>query len=130
MLQTQSSWSSSLLPLSSCLEAPLTASPAVIVSDGLPPSTKLVEKIRWWEYIDLPKLVTEGDSDSNVSSTMIINGQVVVVEPPSLPHWHNPQMDIISWSKAYAKYLAALVSADATSREEAAGLAAHMFQIR
>ena len=77
----------------------------------------------------MPKLITEGDSDSNVSSTMIINGQVVVVEPTSQPRRHNPQMDIISWSEAYAKYLAVLVSADATSREEAAGVAALMFQI-
>jgi len=59
-LMTQPIRSSSLTPLSSCLEAPNMPSPSVIVSDGiLPLPTKLVEKIRWWEYIDLSKLVTE-----------------------------------------------------------------------
>ena len=130
LLQTQPIWSSSLTPLSSCLEAPNTPSPSVIVSDGIPPlPTKLVEKIRRWEYIDLSKLATEEDVDHNVSSTVVINGQVVVVEPTPQPRCHHPQLDIVSWSEAYAKYLAVLVAADTTSREEAAGLAAHMFQI-
>ena len=111
------------MPLMSCLETPNTPSPSVIVSDWiLPLPTKLVEKIRRWEtYIDLSSLVTVEDVDYNVSSTVVINGQVVVVEPT--PH-HHPQLDIVSWSETYVKYLAVLV---ATSWEEAAGLAAHTF---
>ena len=119
------------MPLMSCLETPNTPSPSVIVSDWiLPLPTKLVEKIRRWEtYIDLSSLVTVEDVDYNVSSTVVINGQVVVVEPTPQPRCHHPQLDIVSWSEAYAKYLAVLVAADTTSREEAAGLPAHMFQI-
>jgi len=102
----------------------------VIVSDGIPPPpTKLVEKIHRWEYNDLLKLLTDDDADHNVSSTMVINGQLVVVEPTPQPRHHHPQMDIISWSEAYTKYMAVLVATETTSREEAAGLTAHMFQI-
>jgi len=40
----------------------------------------MVEKICQWEYINLSKLLTEDDVDQNVSSTMVINGQLVVAE--------------------------------------------------
>jgi len=103
--------------LMSCLETPNMPSPSVIVSDGIPPPpTKMVEKIRRWEaYIDLSNLVTEEDVDYNVSSTVVINGQVAVVEPTPQPRRHHPQLDIVSWSETYVKYLAVLVAVDTTS---------------
>lgn len=131
LLQTQSVWSSSALPLRSLesSEFSSTSSPLVIVSDGIPPlPTKLVEKIRRWEYIDLSKLITE-DTNDHVTSTMVINGQVVTVEPIPQAHRRHSQLDIITWMEAYSKFLAVLVAVETTSREEAAGLAAHMFQV-
>ena len=46
------------------------------------PSTpnKLFEKICRWEYIDLSKLITE-DANIQVTSAVIINRQLVTVEP-------------------------------------------------
>ena len=97
-------------------------------SNGIPPfSTKLVEKIRRWEYFDLSKLISE-DFDNHV----VISGQVVTVEPIPQLHRRHSQLDIImiiSWMEAYSKFLAVLLAAEITSHEEAAGLAAHMFQI-
>ena len=104
-------------------------SPLVKVSDEIPPlPPKFDDKNRRWEYIDLSKLITE-DTNDQVTSTMVINGQVVTVEPIHQVHRHHSQLDIISWMEAYSKFLAVLVAAETTSHEEAAGMAAHMFQI-
>ena len=40
-----------------------------------------------------------------------------------------PINDILTWLHAFSIYMAALVSADTTSKEEAAGLAAHLHLI-
>jgi len=131
LLQTRSVGSSSALSLKSSesSEFSSTSSPLVIVSDGIPTlPTKLVKKIRRWEYINLSKLITV-DTNDHVTSTMVINGQVVTVEPIPQAHRRHSQLDVISWMEAYSKFLAVLVAAETTSHEEAAGLAAHMFQV-
>ena len=126
LLNTQPLWSSSLL-LGSLQESSAALSPSVIVSDGIRPlPAKMVEKIRRWEYTDLSKLITD-NNDNQVNSTMVINGQVVAVEPIPRPHRRPAQLDIISWMEAYSKFLVVLVWVDTTSQQEAAGLATHMF---
>ena len=37
--------------------------------------------------------------------------------------------DILTWIQAYSRYMAALLSSDTTSKEEAAGLAAHLHMV-
>ena len=52
-----------------------------------------------------------------------------MIEPsPHAHHGKHTISDILSWMEAFSKYLAVLVSTKATSREEAAGLVAHMYQ--
>ena len=52
------------------------------------------------------------------------------IEPsPHAYHGKHTISDIVSWMEAFSKYLAVLVSTEATYREEAAGLVAHMHQV-
>ena len=82
-------------------DQPSTSS--VLVADGiLPIPSKVLEKIRKWEYVDLAANPTKKRRIA----------------------W-----DIQSWSQAYSMYTAALISADSTTRSESAGLLAHMFSV-
>lgn len=58
----------------------------------------------------------------------MVNGQTLVVTPSvHLTKKRKVMMDIHSWTQAYSMYVAALISAEATSKSESAGLLAHMF---
>jgi len=90
----------------------------MIVADGIAPiPTKLIEKIRQWEFIDLSKL-TSNEPSTPERSSVRINGQLMFIE--SSPHAHHGKhtiSDIVTWMEAFSKYLAVLVSTQATSRE-------------
>ena len=103
---------------------------SVLVADGIPPiPLKVLEKIRRWEYIDLATLLAN-DTPDDSSSTVVFNGQVLVVSPSTNPTKKRKiALDIQSWSQAYSMYAAALISADSTTKPESAGLLAHMFSV-
>ena len=105
-----------------------TTSPMVIVAEGMPPiQTKLIEKMRRWEYVDLSKLL--GDSDPILDeASVVIEGQQLRMEVPQR-NQRRQIKDILTWLEAYSRFMAVLLSAHDTSKEEAAGLAAHMHLI-
>ena len=98
------------------------------MAEGIPPvSYKLIEKIRKWEYIELTSLL---DNYSPPDQMALFNGQLMVVSSSSQRCWQTAIIsDILSWLQAFSIYTAILVSADATTKEEAAGLAAHTYLI-
>ena len=88
----------------------------------MPPiSVKLVEKIRKWEYVDLSCLL-DNHSSHPVSFSLNEAGQWV----PDHRKKENRITDILCWIRAYARYMAVLLSSDTTSKEEATGLVAHL----
>ena len=104
-----------------------TPSTLAVVAEGIPPvSCKLVDKIRKWEYIDLSTLLEDYPSSDQVT---LINGQLVVASSSQKRRESKAISDIVSWLQAFSIFTAVLVSSDATSKEEAAGLAAHAYLI-
>ena len=103
---------------------------SVLVADGISPiPSKVLEKIRRWEYIDLAMLLAN-DTPDDSSSTVVFNGQALVVSPSTNPTKKRKiALDIQSWSQAYSMYAAALISADSTTKPESAGLLSHMFSV-
>ena len=94
-----------------------------------PIPSKVLEKIRRWEYIDLAMLLANDTPDDNLS-TVVFNGQALVVSPSANPTKKRKiALDIQSWLQAYSMYAAALISADSTTKPESAGLLAHMFSV-
>ena len=100
--------------------------PSVIVAEGIPPlQASLIDKIRKWEYVDLAKLLC--GEDSLDSTAVVIQGQLVLMEPHQRGQRKQPVInDLLSWMQAYSRFMAVLLSSGTTSKEEAAGLAAHM----
>ena len=107
-----------------------TAAPSVVISEGIPPiSVKLVEKIRRWEFIDLAKLLVNQDNQPE-ESTVVVGGQIMVLESQSRSQRKTTAInDILAWCQAFARFMAVLLAADATTKEQAAGLAAHQHLI-
>ena len=107
-----------------------TAAPSVVISEGIPPiPVKLVEKIRHWEFIDLAKLLINHETQPE-QPTIIIGGQLVTLDSPVKSQKKTTAItDILSWVQAFSRFMAVLLSAEATTKEEAAGLAAHQHLI-
>ena len=100
----------------------LSRGPSSVVTEGIPPvPTRLVEKIRRWEFVDLIQLI-EGP-DPNESSSDSHSGT------SSKSSKKSTITDLATWLQAYARLMAVLLSASTTSKEEAAGLAAHLHVI-
>ena len=120
----------SLASLMSAGEANSTGSAkkaSVVITEGIPPlSTKLVERIRKWEFIDLADLLTEALMKPEDYSSKVVTGQVILVQSLEQVKRKKKQVtDAISWSQAFAIYMAVLASAEKTKKEEIAGLLAH-----
>ena len=97
------------------------------MAEGIPPvSYKLVEKIRKWEYIELSSLLEDHSTPDQMA---LFNGQLMVVSSSYQRRRPAVISDILSWLQAFSIYTAILVSADTTTKEEAAGLAAHTYLI-
>ena len=109
-------------------DQPSTSS--VLVADGIPPiPSKVLKKIRKWEYVDLASLLAN-DTPSDNTTTVMVNGQTLVVSPAANPpKKRRIAWDIQSWLQAYSMYATALISADSTTKPESAGLLAHMFSV-
>jgi len=102
----------------------------IVITEGIPPvPLRLIEKIRRWEFVDLGQLLMGTEPEEGAATMM--DGHIV----PSRPSHKGPAIrrftitDISSWLQAYARFMAVLVSAPATSKDEAAGLAAHQHVI-
>ena len=108
----------------------LTPSPMLIVAEGIPPvQTKLVEQMQRWEYVDLAKLLG-GQEIVPEEATVVVDGQKLLMEVAQRGQRRQSTIsNIWFWLQAYSCYMAVMLSADTTSREEAAGLAAHMHLI-
>lgn len=102
-----------------------TAAPAVVVIEGIPPiSVKTVEKIRRWEFVDLANLLISQDPRDD--TFLFVNNEVYEHKTISRSHGKSPVINnIVMWLTAYARFMAVILSAENTSKEEAAGLAAH-----
>ena len=111
------------------LSSPSTSASMIVVDGIAPIPTKLIEKIQRWELIDLSRLLSIEPSILDCS-VVVINGQLIRIEPyPQSRHSKLAISDIVSWMEAFSKYLAVLVSTEATSKEEAAGLVAYIHQV-
>ena len=119
------------LPLGSVQVAqPLTPSSMAIVAEGIPPiQAKLVEQMRRWEYVDLAKLLG-GQEIVAEEATVVVDGQKLLMEVAQRGQRRQSAIsNIWPWLQAYSRYMAVMLSAETTSKEEAAGLAAHMHLI-
>ena len=107
-----------------------TAAPSIVIAEGIPPiPVKLVEKIRRWEFIDLSKLLVSQDTQPD-EPTVVVGGQLVVLDSQMRSQRKTTSIsDILSWFQVFSRFMAVLLAAEATTKEEAAGLAAHQHLI-
>lgn len=74
----------------------------------------------------MSKLLMAQDLQSE-ESTIMVDGQTLVAEPSTRAQMKVTTInDIFSWLQAFAGFMAVLLSTEATSKEEAAGLATHL----
>ena len=100
--------------------------PTIVVAEGLPPVTyHVVDRIRKWEYVNLADLL--GNHTPN--HLTIINGQVIAVSTEGSAKKSRTFTTILSWLQPFSILTAILVSSEGTTKEEAAGLAAHAYLI-
>ena len=103
---------------------------STIVAEGIPPiATKLLERIRKWEFIDLALLI--GDPNRKVDEVPYLNeGKVVLFQLLEQAQPRKRQIvDIQLWTQAFTVFMAAMASASSTSKEEVVGLIAHSYLI-
>ena len=101
----------------------------MVITEGIPPiPVYVLEKTRKWEYIDLGSLLEQQDGPAQ-NITVSQSSQLVVTEGTQASRRAKPINIILTWLHAFSVYMAALVSADTTSKEEAAGLVAHLHLI-
>ena len=115
------------LPLPAVMagNAEMAAGPSVIVTEGIPPiSSKVVEKIRRWEYVDLRSLLTSQELLPGSDSGLFGSGKDLQRNQKA-----SSVITLRSWLVAFSRMMAVLLSSEDTSREEAAGLAAHLHSI-
>ena len=107
-----------------------TTGSSIVITEGIPPiSSKLVEKICQWEFIDLSKLLQNQDAQPE-EATIILEGRLVLVESATRSQRKATGItDILSWLQAFSRFMAVLLSSNLTTKEEAAGLAAHQHLI-
>ena len=90
---------------------------------------KWVEKMHRWEYIDLSKLLQNQEAQPEEATT-IIEGQLVLVESATRSQRKTTGInDILSWLQVFLRSTAVLLVSEFTTKEEAAGLAAHQYFI-
>ena len=102
---------------------------STVIAEGLPPiPVKVLDKIRRWEFIDLTLLVNDPGAKSELSS--LSSERVVLFQTVDQAQKRKKHIsDILTWTQAFAIYMAALASANTTSKEEVVGLMAHLHLI-
>ena len=113
------------------LEREQEKSSAVVVAEGIPPvATKLLEKIRRWEFIDLALLISEAGGQRSDDIPSLQDGRVVLIQSVEQAQRRKRQIsDINMWTRAFAVYMASLASAVTTTMEQMVGLIAHLHLI-
>ena len=100
---------------------------ALVITEGLPPvSTKLLEKIQKWKFIELASLLTHDAPSRSETLTILQDGRSMILRPPEESLGRKKINDIPSWIQAFTIYAAALATSDKTSSEHYKGLMAHM----
>uniref|UniRef100_A0A1X7U125 Uncharacterized protein n=1 Tax=Amphimedon queenslandica TaxID=400682 RepID=A0A1X7U125_AMPQE len=109
----------------------LSVASTCLVDDGLPPiPTKLVEKIRRWEFIDLSLLIHDPSFKSEESLFPQKGSQIMIFQSVEQAQKRRKQItDLVSWIKAFSNYSAVLAAAEEMTREEVVGLLAQMHLI-
>ena len=94
-------------------------------------STRTVEKIRSWQYIDLTELLVDtAASKSDEATLSAAAGQVVLVQSmDQLKRKRRQITDVPTWLQAFSVFVAVLATAEATKKEELAGMMAHIHVI-
>ena len=103
---------------------------SVVLTEGLPPITsKLLDKIQRWEFIDLSSLLSCDPSVKSDTVAFTQEGQhILVVDPQSHINRRKKQiLDLPTWVQAFSIYAAGLAAASSTTKEQVMGLMAHMF---
>lgn len=101
---------------------------SVVITEGMPPiASKLLDKIRRWEYTDLALLLHVGESSQKIDEVPSLpDGRVVIFQSWEQAQRRRKQIgDTHSWSQAFTVYMAALASANSTGKEEVVGLIAY-----
>ena len=106
----------------------VASSATSLVAEGLPPiPTKIVEKIRRWEFVDLALLLQDASSKSEELLLQQHGSQVMIFQSVEQAQKRKKQIgDIVSWARAFSIYAVVLAAAEDTTKEEVVGLLAHM----
>ena len=94
-----------------------------------PVSFKVVERIRRWEFVELANLLITQDIKSDEYS-FVVDSDQPGYRAPSRGQGKLPVIDnIMTFLTAFSRFMTVILSTEATSKEEAAGLAAHQHVI-
>ena len=107
-----------------------TAAPSVVITKGISAvSFKVVERIRQWEFVELANLLITQDIKSD-EYFFVVDSDQPGYRAPSRGQGKLPVIDnIMTWLAAFSRFMAVILLTEATSKEEAAGLAAHQHVI-
>lgn len=101
---------------------------AIVISEGLPPvSTKILEKIQKWEFVELASLLSHDTPARGEALTITQDGQTMIVQPQEQSATRKKITDISSWLQAFSIYAAGLAASDTTTNDHFKGLMAHMY---
>lgn len=101
------------------------------LTEGIPPlSSRLVERIQAWQYVELAELLTDGTAKTEEPLPQAMDGQVLLVQSIDQVKRRKKKItDVATWAQAFSIYAAALASAESTSKAEVTGLMAHQHVI-
>ena len=107
-----------------------TSGSSTVINEGLPPvPTKLVERIRKWEYVDLAQLLDDYRQPDGYTLQQTTGGQILVLDQDQVQHRQKQITDIFTWLKAFSRYMAVLTSCDSTTSAQTTGVVAHLHLI-
>ena len=107
-----------------------TSGSSTVINKGLPPiPTKLVERIRKWECVDLAQLLDDYRQPEGYTLQPSTGEQILVIDQDQVQHCRKQITDIFTWLKAFSRYMAVLTSCDSTTSAQTTGLVAHLHLI-
>ena len=96
---------------------------AVVGTEGLPAvSTKLLEKIQNWEFVELANLLSHDIPSGSESLSIIKYGQSIIVRPQNEPASRKRITDLSMWLQAFSIYAATLAASDRSNSAQFKGL--------